>query len=581
MGFTIPNAPDASIPDQSEPDSVDFQALGNRTSGVVSGCVVTAAAVPNQTVSVSAGEVISNGTYRTIAATSVSLGQGDSSSPRFDLVVVNSAGALTVRSGAAGSNATFPALQSGDVLLAAVYRASGTGDIVTSSRIIDKAILQPTNAVRSGNGAPSNSIGAVGDVYINTALSSNAGQSQYWVKATSASWENLAEYTYPVATTNTGNTIVQRDASGNFSAGTITASTFSGPLSGAVTGNVTGNLTGNVTGNLTGTASNATLAAKSSTLAQNGGNGASMTFNWSGQPPGNPSWVWGSNNGTDVYVWNPATFSVSYASGAGNSNTVAGLAVHGGRNSEANKVVRTDGNGYLQVGFINSDSGYNENIASSPDRIWGSNSGGDAYLRTYRTSSLSVGNANTANSATISAWAYALTDGVTIFNFSASETASTIALRSGGDGVLKANYFAGAGTATVATGNSANLRRRTSDGYFLIEGSRQEYKEDIESINEALATIKQLNPVKFKWKEEFSGPPSENEALQSIVDSHKEYGFIVEEIAAIDPELVTYLDDSEDKTPTPMMWQQNGVIALLVKAVQELSAEVEALKAAK
>lgn len=46
------------------------------------------------------------------------------------------------------------------------------------------------------------------------------------------------------ATTNTANTLVLRDASGNFAAGTITAN---------LTGNVTGNLTGNVTGNLLGT----------------------------------------------------------------------------------------------------------------------------------------------------------------------------------------------------------------------------------------------------------------------------------------------------------------------------------------
>jgi hypothetical protein len=46
------------------------------------------------------------------------------------------------------------------------------------------------------------------------------------------------------ASTNTNSTIVARDSSGNFAAGTITAT-----LVGNVTGNVTGNLTGNVTGN--------------------------------------------------------------------------------------------------------------------------------------------------------------------------------------------------------------------------------------------------------------------------------------------------------------------------------------------
>ena len=49
---------------------------------------------------------------------------------------------------------------------------------------------------------------------------------------------------------NTGSTIVERDASGNFSAGTITAA-----LSGNVTGNVSGNVTGNLTGDVTGTVS--------------------------------------------------------------------------------------------------------------------------------------------------------------------------------------------------------------------------------------------------------------------------------------------------------------------------------------
>jgi hypothetical protein len=75
----------------------------------------------------------------------------------------------------------------------------------------------------------------------------------------------------------------------------------------------------------------------------------------------------------------------------GNAGTAYGLNVHGGRNNEANKVVRTDGNGYLQTGYINSSNG-DENNASSPARVWGTN-GSDSYLRTYQTGSLSVGSA--------------------------------------------------------------------------------------------------------------------------------------------------------------------------------------------
>jgi hypothetical protein len=65
---------------------------------------------------------------------------------------------------------------------------------------------------------------------------------------------------------NTPNTLVKRDGTGNFSAGTVTASltgNVTGNLTGNVTGDVTGNLTGNVVGNVTGN-----LAGNASTTTQ-------------------------------------------------------------------------------------------------------------------------------------------------------------------------------------------------------------------------------------------------------------------------------------------------------------------------
>ena len=83
--------------------------------------------------------------------------------------------------------------------------------------------------------------------------------------------------------------------------------------------------------------------------------------------------------------------SCSYASSAGNADTCDGLHVHSGRNYEANKIVRTDQNGYLQCGYINSSIG-NEGNNSNPVRVWGTN-GSDDYLRTYMTSALEVNRA--------------------------------------------------------------------------------------------------------------------------------------------------------------------------------------------
>ena len=69
-----------------------------------------------------------------------------------------------------------------------------------------------------------------------------------------------------------------------------------------------------------GTADSATTAAK---LGRNGNTGVPMTFNWNGQG-GQPTWLWGSNDGSNIYVWNPSNFSVNYANSAGNGVTASG-----------------------------------------------------------------------------------------------------------------------------------------------------------------------------------------------------------------------------------------------------------------
>jgi hypothetical protein len=47
-----------------------------------------------------------------------------------------------------------------------------------------------------------------------------------------------------------------------------------------------------------------------------------LNFNWSGQG-GQPSWLWGGNDGTNMYVYNPSNFSVNYANSAGNGGVTS------------------------------------------------------------------------------------------------------------------------------------------------------------------------------------------------------------------------------------------------------------------
>ncbi len=51
-----------------------------------------------------------------------------------------------------------------------------------------------------------------------------------------------------------------------------------------------------------------------------------MNWSWSGQS-GQPAWLWGGSDGANMYVYNPANFSVNYANSAGVANSVSAAVV--------------------------------------------------------------------------------------------------------------------------------------------------------------------------------------------------------------------------------------------------------------
>lgn len=140
-GFTIPNAPDTdkSTLDQSEPDRVDFEILGNRRKGVVSGAAITV--VSGNIVAVASGSIAYEGTdYALSANGSYSLSSAPTSGNRFDLVVARYATSAvtiqTVTGTASSTNPVFPALPSTDIVLAAVLRRAN--ESIVANDIIDK-----------------------------------------------------------------------------------------------------------------------------------------------------------------------------------------------------------------------------------------------------------------------------------------------------------------------------------------------------------------------------------------------------------------------------------------------------------
>ena len=140
-----------------------------------------------------------------------------------------------------------------------------------------------------------------------------------------------------------------------------------------------------------------------------------------------------------------------------------------------------------------------------------------------------------------------------------------------GTNLVQGAYFRGTGTEGVPTNQSQAIRRRNSDGYYLIDASRRELKENIEEINGALAKLKLLRPVSFEWKDKSSYDTILNEELRDKMRKMREYGFVAEEVQEVDPWLSSYDTSKDDPTLIPTMWQQNALIALCVSSIKEIA----------
>lgn len=137
----IPNAAAATWAAQAEPDSLDFAVIqaGMASTGVLSGCACTPGnSGVNLSVTVAAGSVyVGSKTSASVAGGTVTPGAAHASNPRFDLVVADGAGALSVVAGTAAAAPAFPSPPASRVVLCAVY-IPATATSITASNIVDK-----------------------------------------------------------------------------------------------------------------------------------------------------------------------------------------------------------------------------------------------------------------------------------------------------------------------------------------------------------------------------------------------------------------------------------------------------------
>ena len=121
-----------------------------------------------------------------------------------------------------------------------------------------------------------------------------------------------------------------------------------------------------------------------------------------------------------------------------------------------------------------------------------------------------------------------------------------------------------AGAATGQAFLNAGLQTALKFGIGAVAASDRTIKNNIESIEDALAKLRELKPVSFYYNEEYTSMPE-----------RIHYGFIAQEYKEVMPD-ATYFDEDFGKYGIDTA----ELIGLLVRAVQQLETKVTRLEAA-
>jgi len=232
-------------------------------------------------------------------------------------------------------------------------------------------------------------------------------------------------------------------------------------------------------------------------------------------------------------------------------------------------VVRTDGSGYIQAGWINTTSG--DNGTTAPGRIYASN---DAYIRYY----------TPANFATVmNAWLVRTSGDQTIagvktfssvirgpngtaaapaFTFSAD---TNTGIYSGGTDILRFST-AGADRLTILANGNVGIGTTSptqklevngdviANAYYYLSDIRK--KENVTNIENSLSKILQLQGISYNLKDE----------------EDKRMGFSAQDLQKVYPELVKEGSDGY------LSIDGTGLIAPLVEAIKEQQKKIEELE---
>ena len=521
---------------------------------------------------VSSAQVYVGGTGVTIAGTDISIGQsvGTGDDVTFNSVTGNASSATALATG----------------------RTIGmTGDVVWTSASFDgsgnvtgTATIQP-NSVTLGTDTTGNYVaaGATSGTGISGSVSSEGGTFTVTSNATNA---------------NTASTIVARDGSGNFSAGTVTGA-LSGNASTATalaTGRTIG-MTGDVvwtsasfdgSGNVTGTA---TIQANSVALGTDttgnyvssvangsyltGGGGASegtaLTLGVDAASANTASKVVArdsSGNFSAGTITAALTGNASTATTLQTARTINGVSFNGSANITVADSTKLPKAGGAMTGAITTNSTFDgRNVSVDGSKLDGIASGATNVTNNNQLTNgagytTSVGDITNVSAGTN------LTGG----GSSGSVTLNVTASPSFTDVYVADQIFHTGDTNTYMQFHAADQWRVVTGGSERLEvnnsattvagtfnnTSDARLKENVEPLTNALSDVCKLEGVSFNW----------------IDSGKKSTGFIAQQVEPILPDVVTTSEDDGMKAVNYV-----GMIGHLVEAIKEQQAQIDALTA--
>jgi hypothetical protein len=172
--------------------------------------------------------------------------------------------------------------------------------------------------------------------------------------------------------------------------------------------------------------------------------------------------------------------------------------------------------------------------------------------------------------------------------------------QSNGSNSISIGYYAGttnSPSGSITTSNKICLGNNSIQDLYCadtsISSSDQRDKTDIEDFTSGLSFINQMRPITYRWDKRawYTGNDcTPQDILDAVPDGTKKrvkkhIGFLAQEVEVLEKEIgfsnskddMLVVNMNEDDTSMGIKYER--IVPILVNAIKELSAEVEALKA--